>query len=47
MKDNKLSKNRWINFVDYIVGNGFSITIEHIKGSRNNFADILSRIVYQ
>lgn len=47
MKDNKLSKNRWLKFVDYIVGNGFKVTIEHVKGDKNNVVDILSRIIYQ
>ena len=30
--DSELSDNRWLKFVDYIIGNGFKVTVEHIKG---------------
>ena len=26
----ELFENRWLKFMDYIIGNGFKITIEHI-----------------
>lgn len=42
---NKLSSDRWLTFVDYIIGNGFHITIEHIKGINNFLTDILSIII--
>ena len=44
---NKLSMNKWLTFVDYIVGNGFHVIIEHIKGADNCLADKLSRIIQE
>ena len=45
--ENKLSTNRWLTFVDYIIGNGFNVTIEHIKGIDNFLADKLSRMIQE
>lgn len=43
--DSKLSKNKWLKFIDYIVVNGFHVTIEHIKGKEMFLANTLSRLV--
>ena len=29
--ESKLFENIWLKFMDYIIGNGFQVTIEHIK----------------
>ncbi|ERN20005.1 hypothetical protein AMTR_s00071p00160140 [Amborella trichopoda] len=42
---NKPSRVRWINFVDYITGTGVNILFEHIDGRQNTLADSLSRLV--
>lgn len=42
---NKLSRNRWVNFMDYMVKTGTEVHIEHIKGKDNYGADKLSRII--
>ena len=45
MNNKKLQINRWVNFLDYIVRTGIKVNIEHISGKKNNFADILSRMI--
>lgn len=45
MNDNKIGSLRWIRLTDYIVGNGFKVILEHIKGKDNYLADQLSRII--
>ena len=42
---NKLSENRLLKFMDYIIGNGFKVTIEHIKGNNNLLENNLSKII--
>lgn len=42
---NKLFANRWLTFVDYIIGNGFNVTIEHINETNNFLADKLHRMI--
>ena len=44
---NKLSMNRWLTFVDYIVENRFHVSIEHIKGADNFLADKLSGMIQE
>ncbi|KAJ4782008.1 polyprotein, partial [Rhynchospora pubera] len=41
---NKPSRVRWINFVDYITGTGVQVNFEHIDGKLNSLADALSRL---
>lgn len=46
-KDSKRCNNRrWHNFSDRILNHGYKIIFEHIKGSNNQAADILSRLIY-
>jgi len=41
---NKPSRVRWINFVDFITGTGVHVNFEHIDGKLNVLADALSRL---
>nr|WPR16502.1 MAG: polyprotein [Yellow silver pine badnavirus 5] len=43
--NNKPSRVRWLNFVDYVTGNGINVLFEHIDGKLNLIADALSRLV--
>ncbi|KAG6536610.1 hypothetical protein ZIOFF_001668 [Zingiber officinale] len=43
---NKLSRVRWISFIDYVTGTGVNIKFEHIEGTNNQLADALSRLVH-
>ena len=42
--NNKPSRVRWLNFVDFITGTGVEIKFEHIDGKLNVLADSLSRL---
>ncbi|KAJ4765223.1 polyprotein [Rhynchospora pubera] len=42
---NKPSRVRWINFVDYVTGTGVQVNFEHIDGKLNSLADALSRLI--
>ena len=44
--DKKMSRRRWIKFIDTLVNSGYNVKIEHIKGKNNNLADMLSRYIY-
>ena len=46
MNNKRSSKRRWLNFTDRIIGKGFTIDFEHIKGKENILADMLSRFVF-
>ncbi|KAJ3704990.1 hypothetical protein LUZ61_008695 [Rhynchospora tenuis] len=41
---NKPSRVRWINFVDFVTGTGVQVNFEHIDGKLNVLADSLSRL---
>ncbi|KAJ1704193.1 hypothetical protein LUZ63_003972 [Rhynchospora breviuscula] len=41
---NKPSRVRWINFVDFVTGTGVQVNFEHIDGKMNVLADSLSRL---
>ncbi|KAJ3708598.1 hypothetical protein LUZ61_012303 [Rhynchospora tenuis] len=41
---NKPSRVRWINFVDFVTGTGVQVHFEHIDGKLNILADSLSRL---
>ncbi|KAJ8466184.1 hypothetical protein OPV22_028736 [Ensete ventricosum] len=41
---NKPSRVRWLNFVDFVTGTGVQINFEHIDGKDNLLADSLSRL---
>ena len=43
--EKKSSTRRWLNFVDRIIGNGYKVNFEYIKGKDNNIADNLSRLI--
>ena len=43
---NRQAARRWVNFIDSITGNGFKPNFEHIKGTDNTLADILSRLIH-
>ena len=45
--ENKLFMNRWLTFVDYIVGHGFYVSIEHITGADKFLACKLSRMMQE
>ena len=42
--NNKPSRVRWLNFVDFITGTGVEVKFEHIDGKLNVLADSLSRL---
>lgn len=42
---NKPSRVRWINFVDFVTGCGVDVRFEHIERKDNAIADALSRLV--
>ena len=42
--NNKPSRVRWLNFVDFIIGTGVDVKFEHIDGKLNVLADSLSRL---
>ncbi|KAJ3689111.1 hypothetical protein LUZ61_018275 [Rhynchospora tenuis] len=42
---NKPSRVRWINFVDFVTGTGVQVHFEHIDGKLNILADSLSRLI--
>lgn len=42
----KISNRRWLNLQDRILNEAYKIKFEHIKGSDNRIADILSRLLY-
>lgn len=42
--EKKISRRRWISFLDVISGKGLEIKFEHIDGKENFLADFLSRI---
>jgi hypothetical protein len=44
---NKPSRVRWLNFLDFITGTGVQIHFEHIDGKHNVLADALSRLTVQ
>ena len=46
MNNKRSSKRRWLNFTDRIIGKGFNVIFEHIRGKENKLADILSRLVF-
>ena len=41
--EKRSSTRRWLNFTDRIIGNGYKVQFEHIKGSNNSLAGFLSR----
>jgi hypothetical protein len=43
--NNKPSRVRWINFIDFITGCGSDVRFEHIEGTSNQLADHLSRLI--
>ena len=45
MNTNRLSKNRWVNFIDNVCRTGVDVKIEHISGKDNHAADLLSRLI--
>ena len=46
LNERKLSTRRWAKFLDCIVGQGYKVEFEHIKGSDNRLTDWLSRKIY-
>ena len=46
LNERKLSTRRWAKFLDCIVGQGYKVEFEHIKGSDNKLTDWLSRKIY-
>ena len=45
LENKRSNRRRWLNFIDRITNIGLIINFEHIKGSNNQIADILSRII--
>ena len=43
--EKRFSQRRWLNFTERIINTGIKIEIEHIKGSDNSLADLLSRVI--
>ena len=46
LNERKLSTRRWAKFLDCIVGQGYKVEFEHIKGSDNRLTDWLSMKIY-
>lgn len=45
INEKRSSTRRWLNFIVSIVGNGYNIKFEYNKGSDNQIADYLSRLI--
>lgn len=45
LENKRSNRRRWLNFIDRITNTGLVINFEYIKGSDNQIADILSRII--
>ena len=46
LNERKLSTRIWAKFLNCIVGQGYKVEFEHIKGSDNKLTDWLSRKIY-
>ena len=46
-KSKRSTRRWWLNFLDIVNNTWLNINIEHIKGSDNKAADILSKLIEQ
>lgn len=42
--EKKITRIRWLHFIDRILNDGYHINFEHVKGKENALADALSRL---